>query len=266
MVKCLSNFMCRDSNDRQKPCFRKTEKTLFRRVQKVQENRGQDSRELSRGKHHSRPTTTMTQQSPFSGESCSTLVELLRLRAAQDPGRTAFVFLADADTVKATLTYSELDRQARAIAVLLQSRGLCGERALLLYPPGLDYIAAFFGCLYAGVVAVPSYPPRRNRPGDRLQAIVANARAAAVLTTPTIDAFAGRLWGQKLSRQPLHWLLTDEASASEAEAWREPALSGETLAMLQYTSGSTATPKGVMLTHGNLLHNSRWIERRFEQT
>src|SRR5437016_1283379 len=120
-------------------------------------------------------------QSYIPAEGCpATVVELLRRRASEDPDRTAYSFLADADTVKGTLTYSELDRQARALAAALQSRGLAGERALLLYPPGLDYIAAFFGCLYAGVVAVPAYPPRRRRSGDRLQAIIANARAAAV--------------------------------------------------------------------------------------
>jgi acyl-CoA synthetase (AMP-forming)/AMP-acid ligase II/acyl carrier protein len=209
----------------------------------------------------------MTQQAHPSSQGYTTLVGLLRHRAAQDPDRTAFTFLADADSVKGALTYAELDRQARAVAVMLQARGLAGERALLLYPPGLDYVTAFFGCLYAGVVAVPTYPPRRNRSGDRLRAIVANAGASAVLTTPAIDAFTGHLWGQTLSdHQPLHWLLTDEASASDPETWNEPAPSGETLAVLQYTSGSTAAPRGVMLTHDNLLHNSRWIERRFEQT
>ncbi len=197
---------------------------------------------------------------------CSTLVELLRHRASEDPDRTALTFLADADTVKASLTYAQLDHKARAIAAMLQSRGLDGQRALLVYPPGLDYVAALFGCLYAGTVAVPTYPPRRNRSTDRLQAIVANAQAAAVLTTPAIDAFAGRLWGQRLNRQPLQWLITDETSTSDAQAWHEPSLSGESLAILQYTSGSTATPRGVMLSHTNLLHNSRWIERCFEHT
>jgi acyl-CoA synthetase (AMP-forming)/AMP-acid ligase II len=172
----------------------------------------------------------------------------------------------DGQTEKGTLTYGELDRNARAVAAALQARGLAGERALLLYPPGLDYVAAFFGCLYAGVVAVPAYPPRRNRSSDRLQAIVANARAAAVLTTPSLDAVAGRLGGQAPGRQPLHWLVSDEASAADARAWQEPTLSGETLAFLQYTSGSTAAPRGVVLTHGNLLHNCRWIQRRFEHT
>jgi acyl-CoA synthetase (AMP-forming)/AMP-acid ligase II/acyl carrier protein len=208
----------------------------------------------------------MSQSAPPPVHRCSTWVEVLRRRATEDPDRAAFAFLADGDTVKATLTYGELDLRARAIAALLQSRGLAGERALLLYPPGLDYIAAFFGCLYAGVVAVPAYPPRRNRSSDRLQAIVANARAAAILTTPTIDAAAGRLGGQTLSRRPLHWVLTDEAPAADAQAWREPRLCGEDLAFLQYTSGSTAEPRGVMLTHRNLLHNSRWIQRCFEHT
>jgi acyl-CoA synthetase (AMP-forming)/AMP-acid ligase II/acyl carrier protein len=206
------------------------------------------------------------QQAHLPVRHCSTLVELLRHRAAQDPDRTALTFLADADTIKGTLTYAQLDHKARAIAAMLQSRGLTGERALLVYPPGLDYIAAFFGCLYAGIVAVPTYPPRRNRSSDRLEAIVANAQAAAVLTTPTIDSFAGRLWGQTLKRQPLHWLLTDETSVSDAQSWQEPTLSSETLAVLQYTSGSTAAPRGVMLSHRNLLHNSHGIERCFEQT
>jgi acyl-CoA synthetase (AMP-forming)/AMP-acid ligase II/acyl carrier protein len=223
-----------------------------------------------KGKHYPKQTrsqanTMMTQQAHPSIPQCSTLVELLRHRAAQDPDRTALTFLADADTIKGSLTYAQLDHKARAIAAMLQARGLTGQRALLVYPPGLDYITAFFGCLYAGTVAVPTYPPRRNRSSDRLQAIIANAQAAAVLTTPTLDAFAGRHWGQTLSRQPLHWLLTDEA-ADDARAWQQPTLSGATLAVLQYTSGSTAAPRGVMLSHANLLHNSRWIERCFEHS
>ncbi len=90
-----------------------------------------------------------------------TLVELLRRRARHEPRRAAYTFLTDGEEVH--LTYGELDRRARAIAALLQEMGAGGERVLLLYPPGLDYIAAFFGCLYAGAVAVPAYPPRLNR-------------------------------------------------------------------------------------------------------
>src|SRR5919197_111157 len=100
----------------------------------------------------------------------SSVVALLRRRASGDPGRAAYTFLAGGEVERGTLTYGEVDRRARAVAAALQSLGLGGERALLLYPPGLDYVTAFFGCLYAGVVAVPAYPPRR-RSLDRLQAI-----------------------------------------------------------------------------------------------
>ncbi len=97
-------------------------------------------------------TTMLTQRTQPSLPHCSTLVELLRHRASEDPDRTALTFLADAGTVKASLTYAQLDHKARAIAAMLQSRGLGGLRALLVYPPGLDYVAALFGCLYAGTV------------------------------------------------------------------------------------------------------------------
>jgi acyl-CoA synthetase (AMP-forming)/AMP-acid ligase II len=200
------------------------------------------------------------------GGGDASFVALLRRRASEDPDRPAYTFLADGDVERGALTYAEVDRRARAIAATLQSFGLAGERALLLYPPGLDYVAAFFGCLYAGVVAVPAYTPRRNRSLERIRAIAADARAAAVLATRFVAATAERLAEEAPCQQRMRWLLSDEFSQEAAEAWREPALSGESLALLQYTSGSTATPKGVMLTHANLLHNCFWIERRFEHT
>src|ERR1044071_6314680 len=92
---------------------------------------------------------------------------VLRRRAAHQGAQVAFTFLLDGETEEASLTYAELDARARAIAVSLQ--GYVGKRALLLYPPGLEYIAALFGCFYAGVVAVPVYPPRLNRHLLRLQ-------------------------------------------------------------------------------------------------
>src|SRR5690606_28402385 len=107
----------------------------------------------------------------------STLVEMLRQRAAGTPDKTLYIFLADGETDERPVTYGQLDRRARQIAALLQQQGNVGDRALLLYPPGLDYIAAFFGCLYAGWIAVPSYPPRRNRHDARLQAILDDAQA-----------------------------------------------------------------------------------------
>ena len=116
----------------------------------------------------------------------STFVDLLRYRALHQPDQIAFTFLQDGETELGSLTYQELDRQARAIAAMLQSLNAKDERALLLYPPGLEFICAFFGCLYAGAIAVPAYPPRPNRSISRVQAIVADAQARFALTAKSL--------------------------------------------------------------------------------
>jgi acyl-CoA synthetase (AMP-forming)/AMP-acid ligase II len=113
----------------------------------------------------------------------STLVGLLQYRALHQPERTAYTFLSDGETHEASLTYRVLDCQARSIAAQLQHLNMAGQRALLLYPPGLEFITAFFGCLYAGVVAVPAYLPSPRRPPTRLQAIAADAQAQVILST-----------------------------------------------------------------------------------
>ena len=195
-----------------------------------------------------------------------TLVDLLSWRASNQPDQRAYTFLVDGETEEVHLTYKELDRWARAIALMLQNLGVTGERALLLYPPGLEYIATFFGCLYAGVVAVPAYPPQPNRPVSRLQAIVADAQATVVLTSTQILSNAKRLFAHAPELEALHWLATDDLEGGEVGSWQEHAVTRETLAFLQYTSGSTAAPKGVMLTHGNLLHNASLMYRHFEIT
>jgi amino acid adenylation domain-containing protein/FkbM family methyltransferase len=197
----------------------------------------------------------------------NTIVKLLRHRAAERPDERLYTFLSDdGSEEQARVTYGELDRRARAIAVLCHEAGLSGLRAVLVYPPGLDYVAAFFGCLYAGVVAVPAYPPdpsRLARTLPRLQAIIADAGAEAVLTTgmiaASVDAIAAVT--PELGRVP--WLATDTLDDARAETWREPELTPSSLAFLQYTSGSTDQPKGVMLTHGNLLANERLIRSAF---
>ena len=105
------------------------------------------------------------------------LVELVRHRAKFQPDHVALVYLLDGENEQIQLTYGELDRQARAIGAWLESLDLVGQKALLLYPPGLEFVAAFFGCLYAGVVAVPVYPPRRNRSIFRIQSVANDAGA-----------------------------------------------------------------------------------------
>ncbi|XYI03749.1 amino acid adenylation domain-containing protein [Sorangium sp. So ce1128] len=201
--------------------------------------------------------------------SCTTLVGLLRYRATEQPDRLAYTFLLDGETQETTLTYAQLDRRARAVGATLESRGARGERVLLLYPPGIEYTVAVLGCLYAGAVAVPAYPPdpaRLGRTLPRLKALIADARASLALTTRDILPMASFLAEQSEELKALRWLATDDVDDGAADAWREPAAGSDTLAVLQYTSGSTAAPRGVMLTHGNLLHNSAAIHRCFEHT
>jgi 8-amino-7-oxononanoate synthase len=200
----------------------------------------------------------------------STLVDLLLHRAECQADDQAYTFLVDGESEEVHLTYSELDRQARAIGAWLQSQDLKGQRALLLYPPGLDFIAAFFGCLYAEVVAVPTYPPRMKRAPSRLQAIAADAGATVALTTEAVLERVGPLIDQTSDLKGLRWLSTDPVAHGADQPyerhWQRPQIGGDTLAFLQYTSGSTGTPKGVMLSHSNLLHNSALIAYAFENT
>jgi acyl transferase domain-containing protein/acyl-CoA synthetase (AMP-forming)/AMP-acid ligase II/acyl carrier protein len=189
----------------------------------------------------------------------STLVELLSYRAQNQPDQIAYTFLVDGETESVSLTYQELDQKARAIASQLLQQGVPGSRALLLYPPGIEFIAAFFGCLYAGFVAVPAYPPRRNQKMSRLQAIVADAEAVVALTTSVQLA-------ENATLGAVPWITTDDIPSNIADTWQCPDIKNDTLAFLQYTSGSTGTPKGVMITHGNLLHNSQLIYNFYEHT
>jgi amino acid adenylation domain-containing protein len=195
-----------------------------------------------------------------------TLVELLRARAEREPTLRGYTFLLDGEAREAHLDYAALDHQARAIAATLQELGAQGQRALLLYPPGLEYIAGFFGCLYAGVVAVPIYPPDMGRLGrtlPRLLAVASDAQATVALTTSAIHSMASMLFQQVPELAALRWVATDAVDAEAAASWRDPDARPETLVFLQYTSGSTAAPKGVMLTHANLLHNLGLIYRCF---
>jgi acyl-CoA synthetase (AMP-forming)/AMP-acid ligase II len=195
-----------------------------------------------------------------------TLVEILRWRALQQPEQRTYIYLVDGEAEGDDLTYAALDCQARSIGALLQSYRASGERALMLYPAGLEFIAAFFGCLYAGVIAVPLPPPNPAQPQrslPRLRAIINDAQPSVVLTTSAILSNAKGLFTQAPELQKMRWLATDKVTGSLAQEWRDPALTCNTLALLQYTSGSTAEPKGVMISHGNLLHNSAYIDRLF---
>ncbi len=196
----------------------------------------------------------------------SNLVDLLLHRASHQANDRAYSYLVDGETEEVNWTYAELDRRARAIGAGLQAQNLAGQRALLLYPAGLEFVAAFFGCLYAGVVAVPAYPPKRNRSLSRIQAIADDAEAKVALTTQDVLERVQPLLDQAPNLKVLRWQATDNLDAGLEKDWKHPEVYGDTLAFLQYTSGSTGTPKGVMLNHANLMHNSALIAYAFEHT
>lgn len=195
----------------------------------------------------------------------STLVELLRYRACQQPDQIAYTTLQEGETESGRLTYRELDLQVRAIAGFLQSLKASKKRALLIYQPGLEYVVAFLACLYAGVVAIPAYPPS-NQSLSRLQTIATNAEAMLIMTSAKLFGKLRTYADAKLEFIGLQWVITDELTKDLATSWHEPEISSNSLAFLQYTSGSTGIPKGVMVSHGNLLSNSEIIYRCFEHS
>lgn len=208
----------------------------------------------------------MTRQIEVAALKCEplTVVELLRERALRQPDALAYTFLTDGETDEINLTYRELDRQARAIGAHLQNIGAAGERVLLLYPQGLEYMAAFYGCLYAGAIAVPTYPPRLNQKLTRLLSIVNNSQATVAFTTSAVLSKLETMLDLEPSLKTLRWIATDTIADAQAEEWQAPLIGSDTLAFLQYTSGSTSVPKGVMVSHGNLLYNHRMLQSSFQ--
>jgi len=195
------------------------------------------------------------------------LVEILRWRARNQPDRIAFTFLVDGEEREASLTYAQLDRRARAVAAALRARADPGARVLLVHAPGLDFVAAFLGCLYARVVAVPAYPPDPVRPDRsiaRLCAIGAASDARLALTSAAILSLAHDSLSRKPALECIEWVASDGLANDDASVWQPEPIDPGDLAFLQFTSGSTAEPKGVMITHANLMHNSEMIRRCFE--
>jgi len=189
-------------------------------------------------------------------------VDLLERRVEQGAEYCAYKFLSDDGSVS-TMTIGQLDRRARAIGAWLQHTCSAGDRVLLVYPPGLEFVTAFFGCLYARVLPVPATYPKPRRPMPRLLAIGSDCGANVALTTSqTLETL--QLPKSAAEFQQIGWQATDAVPDECAADWRRPALKADDLAFLQYTSGSTSDPKGVMVTHGNLVHNLAMIHRAFD--
>lgn len=195
-----------------------------------------------------------------SAELPATLVDALRSHVEAHGDRVAVTFLRDGEEVAERLTYAELDLRARAAAQRL--RGWCapGARALLLFDSNVEFVVAFLACLYAKVVAVPAYPPRANHHLTRLRGLVEDSAASLVLLAPSVESQWGDRAAQLLPQlSDARWqVLADDPGERDAlaAAWTRPDLGADDLAFLQYTSGSTGAPKGVMVTHGSLVHNA----------
>ena len=196
----------------------------------------------------------------------SSIGELLRRRTLSHPQRVMCTYSDEGTPPRLQWTYADVDAEARRIGGWLQSRNMKGRPVLLAFPPGLDFVAAFFGCLYAGAIAVPTPPPRRNPKSDRFFSIYQNCRAECVLTTADVLDRVQTYAKTHPALATVPWQVLEKIAADFAENWRDPEVSPQTIAFLQYTSGSTGDPKGVVVDHGNLLHNQKLITAAFGQT
>lgn len=192
--------------------------------------------------------------------------ELIGQRAAARGKDVAFTYLdysLDSDGVPLDLTWEELDRRAKALAVRIDEAGIRGCRAAVLAPHGLDYVVAFFGCLYSGSVAVPLFSPSQQGHGNRLISILGDCRPEAILTTASdLDAVHEFLEASAVPR-PQEVIAVDTLDESISERWKPVEIGADTLAYLQYTSGSTSTPAGVVITHGNFVTNTEQVAQHY---
>jgi len=212
--------------------------------------------------------TTRLDQTPseLDPRACSSLVDILVRRSSAHPDRRLYAFVDEHGEEVRAMTYGELDRHARAVAARVSRIAAPADRALLLFPPGLDFIVGFFGCLYAGVVAVPLALPGRRQSLHNILRVVADCQARLVLTdTRTAQAIQAQVGDtQALFGAPL--VAVDDDSEPIEPISRVPLPAPDALAFLQYTSGSTTTPRGVMISHGNLMANELMIRDAFEHT
>ena len=200
--------------------------------------------------------------------SFSSLVALLEHRAVTQPSDRAFVFLSDRGAREAELTFAQLHERARALAREFVQKGTPGDRALLIFPQGLDFIVALFGCLMAGVVSVPMMVPRRQSSRDSTASITTDCAPRFILTSPLLMSGPRKDVAARFANGSYEWIAVDAMAdhCLGSDSTQLPPVGGETIAFLQYTSGSTSDPKGVVVTHENLLQHLEMIRLGFGAT
>jgi acyl-CoA synthetase (AMP-forming)/AMP-acid ligase II len=199
---------------------------------------------------------------PIIRESES-LVEIISKRAELQPDNVVYRYLGDGVNETESFTFKEIDRVARSIAQALSRKLNKGDRVLLLFPQGLQYVAALYGCFYGGFIAIPAYPPRRNREMDRINSIIEDSGAAAGLVTEEVFKTIERNFAEDELLKGMEWFeyekISNDPEPPAIKTFPEP----DQVAFIQYTSGSTGNPKGVMITHKNIIYNSDFIRRSF---
>ncbi|MEL6813759.1 MAG: fatty acyl-AMP ligase [Cyanobacteria bacterium J06598_3] len=214
------------------------------------------------------PLSSTSNHDPNQLHQCASLVEILRYRAQHQPNQVAYIGLENGETESARLTYAQLDQQAQAIAAHLQTLGAADSPVLLTFPlsDGLSFTAAFFGCLYAGAIAITAWPPLNESLLSELQYKAADAKVQFALTTAPLLSQSKIAFTATPPLNQIHWVATDQLPPATADSWEIPAITSDSLAYLQYTSGSTGLPKGAMISHGNVLDNLNLIYNTCQYT